>query len=274
MNDYARLDDRTFQQFADLIYKEAGIHLAAHKQALVSARLGKRMRALNINAFDDYYDYVLHDGSQSELSQLLDAISTNVTYFFREPDHFEVLRTLARDWARQGQNRFRLWCAAASTGEEPYTIALTLSEALDDIRDVKVLATDISTTVLNTARKGEYTAKKLETISRKLIHQYFTPVNARAAHEKTYRVNKQLRDMIKFSWLNLSAPPFPMRGPLDVIFCRNVMIYFDNTVRQRLIDEMYRLLKPGGYLMVGHAESLSGLTSQFKSVRPSVYIKK
>src|SRR6056297_2998606 len=169
MSAYATLDRQTFKQFAELIYNEAGIHLADHKQALVSARLGKRMRALKINDFDEYYSYVQNDRSQAELSQLLDAISTNVTFFYREADHFDILSRIVREWAGAGQTRFRLWCAAASTGEEPYTIALTLAESLKDLRDVKILATDISTSVLNTAKKGEYEGKKLEKISRPLI---------------------------------------------------------------------------------------------------------
>ncbi|MCF8025404.1 MAG: protein-glutamate O-methyltransferase [Desulfobacteraceae bacterium] len=272
MNGFASLDAETFQQFAELIYQEAGIHLAGHKQALVSARLGKRMRKLNINNYSEYYRYVQDDASRVELSQLLDAISTNVTHFYREPDHFDVLASVAKQWEKSGQVRFRLWCAAASTGEEPYTIALTLAESLSDLRDVKILATDISTSVLSIARKGEYEAKKLEKISRNLISRYFNPVRENGGG-RMYELKDHIKNMITFTWLNLSAPPFPMRGPLDVIFCRNVMIYFDNAVRQRLLNEMHRLLKPGGYLIVGHAESLSGLTGGFRSVRPSVYVK-
>jgi chemotaxis protein methyltransferase CheR len=272
MNGYASLNEKTFRQFSELIYNEAGIHLAEHKQALVSARLGKRMRKLRINDFEDYYRYVQEDESRAELSQLLDAISTNVTFFYREPDHFEVLGSVAKKWHSEGQKKFRIWCAAASTGEEPYTIALTLAEALEDLRDVKILGTDISTTVLETARRGEYSSKKLQKISKKLAGRYFTPMGGKG-DDRIFRVRDEIKNMITFSWLNLSTPPFPMRGPLDVIFCRNVMIYFDNAVRQRLLDEMHRLLKPGGYLMVGHAESLSGLLGGFRSVRPSVYIK-
>lgn len=273
MNAHASLDRQTFQQFADLIYKEAGIHLAEHKQALVSARLGKRMRKLKISDFNDYYRYVENDGSRAELSRLLDAISTNVTYFYREPDHFDVLSSVAGMWENQGQSRFRIWCAAASTGEEPYTIALTLAETLNDLRDVKILATDISVSVLEIARRGEYEAKKLEKISRQLTGRYFSDAGRGRGGEKMYRVSDLIKNMISFKWLNLATPPFPMKGPLDVIFCRNVMIYFDNAVRKRLLGEMHRLLKPGGYLMVGHAESLSGLAVGFRSVRPSVYVK-
>ncbi|MFW6428656.1 MAG: CheR family methyltransferase [Desulfosalsimonas sp.] len=272
MNQPSSLDENTFQQFADLIYNEAGIHLAEHKQALVSARLGKRMRKLRINDFDQYYRYVVNDKTRAELSRLLDAISTNVTHFYREPDHFDVLASVVRRWEDSGQKRFRVWCAAASTGEEPYTIALTLAESLNDLRDIKILATDISVSVLEVARRGEYEAKKLEKISGRLTGKYFTSAGGRGS-EKVYRVNDYIKNMITFAWLNLADPPFPMRGPLDVIFCRNVMIYFDNAVRRRLLEEMHRLLRPGGYLMVGHAESLSGLALGFKSVRPSVYVK-
>jgi chemotaxis protein methyltransferase CheR len=267
----AQLKIEIFKQFADLIYKEAGIHLGEHKQALVSARLSKRMRFLSIKDFDDYYEYIQKDQSRKELSNLLDVISTNVTFFYREPDHFKFLATLVRQWEQERQTRFRIWSAACSTGEEPYTMGLILSETLPNVSDVKILATDISTSVLSTARKGEYDAKKLEKVSEKMIKKHFTLI--RNKEKKLYQISETIQKMIQFSWLNLSSPPYPMKGPLDVIFCRNVMIYFDNKVKERLLEDMYRLLKSGGYLIVGHAESLSGLLSGFKSVKPSVYIK-
>lgn len=266
-----QLRQEVFKQFADLIYKEAGIHLGDHKQALVSARLGKRMRFLSIQNFDEYYDFVQNDRSRKELGNLLDAISTNVTYFYREPDHFNILATLAAQWSKERQTRFRFWSAACSTGEEPYTMALTLSEVLQNNHDVKILATDISASVLASAHKGEYGSKKLEKIPGKMIDKYFIRLPGKG--ERVYRVKDSIKKMIQFSWLNLSSPPYPMKGPLDIIFCRNVMIYFDNKVKERLLEDMHRLLKPGGYLMVGHAESLSGLLSRFKSIKPSVYIK-
>ena len=272
MNNPPQLNHETFRRFAELIYKEAGICLAEHKHALVSARLGKRMRALKIDNYDDYYEYVKQEHDAAELTALLDAISTNVTFFYREPDHFETLRTVVKQWEDDGLKRLRVWCAASSTGEEPYTIALTLAETLKELRDVKILATDISTSVLDIARKGEYEEKKLEKITGKRIERYFSSIGGKGS--RIFRVNRQLRDMVHFAWLNLAVLPFPMKGPLDVVFCRNVMIYFDNEVRQRLINEIHRLLKPGGYLMVGHAESLSGLVNDFKPIRPSVYIKK
>jgi len=271
MTPYSDIDHKTFQEFADLIYDKAGIQLGPHKKALVTSRLAKRMRKLGIQDFRSYYEYINQDQTQNELVELLDAISTNVTQFYREPRHFEILEDLAQKWERSGQQRFRIWCAAASSGEEPYTIAISLLESLRDTRDTKILATDISTQVLERARKGIYEKKRLQKVPQQMIRKYFRKVPG--GEEESYQVADPVRDMIQFKRLNLATPPFPLRGPLDAIFCRNVMIYFDNTVRKHLLDEMYRVLKPGGYLMVGHAESLSGMLSHFKSVEPSVYVK-
>jgi chemotaxis protein methyltransferase CheR len=271
VNTLSSLDAKTFQQFVDLIYEKAGISLGPHKKALVSSRLGKRMRTLGIEHFSEYYGYVRDDPGNNELVALLDAISTNVTHFYREPRHFEILKDLVQTWESQGQSCFRLWCAAASTGEEPYTMAMTLQESLRSTWDTKILATDISQNVLQRARAGRYEQDRIQKIPKALIDRYF--VKHCATKPLVYEVQDALKRMITFTWLNLSCPPFPMKGPLDVIFCRNVMIYFDNKVRRRLLQEMYRLLRPGGYLMVGHAESLSGMLSHFHSIEPSVYMK-
>ena len=265
------IDASTFQNFVQLIYERAGIRLGANKQALVASRLGKRMRRLGISCYKEYFDYVRKDRTESELVALLDEISTNVTQFYREARHFQVLADVMAKWEAQGQKRFRLWCAAASTGEEPYTIAMTLQETLRSTVDTKVLATDLSTRVLEHARKGVYEAKRMEKVPKDLTNKYFTR-SGRGA-DQMFTVCNDLKSMLTYARLNLSEIPFPMRGPLDVIFCRNVMIYFDNRIRKRLLDEMYRLLKPGGYLIVGHAESLSGLLSTFQSVEPSVYVR-
>ncbi len=265
------IDTQTFERFVDLIYERAGIKLGPHKRALVSSRLGKRMRHLGISCYKAYFEYVRQDRSESELVALLDVISTNVTHFYREPRHFQVLARIMADWEKQGQTRFRLWCAAASTGEEPYTMAMTIAETLYSTADTKILATDLSTRVLERARQGIYEAKRMDKVPAFLLNRYF--LRSRSGSEALFSVSESLKRMITFARLNLAEIPFPMRGPLDIIFCRNVMIYFDNQIRKRLLDEMYRLLKPNGYLVVGHAESLSGLLSRFKSVEPSVYIR-
>ncbi len=266
------LDRKTFEQFRDLIYEKSGIALGAQKEALLTARIGKRMRALGLVDYRDYLNYVLNDATGEEIVQLLDAISTNVTSFFREADHFTFLSQVLQKWANQGQRKFRFWSAASSTGEEPYTIVMTVAESIDlSTYDFRLLATDISTRVLQKAVQGEYDAEKVQSVPQELLTKYFEKLKGQKG--TVYRVRQEYRSLVTFRRLNLSVTPFPMKGPLDVVFCRNVMIYFDNEVRKRLLAEIYRLLRTGGYLMVGHAESLTGMVSDFKTVRPSVYIK-
>ena len=263
---------RTFDQFKDLVYRKSGITLGPQKVALVSARIAKRMRALGLDSHEAYFRFVIEDDATGELVHLLDSISTNVTSFFREPVHFEILGSLVRDWKVQSQPKFRIWCAASSTGEEPYTLAMTVLEALGGYHpDFRVLATDISTRVLETARKGVYGASKVEPVPRPVLQKYFEKIEN--GPDSNYRVNDDIKRLVSFNRLNLSEPPFPMRGPFDVVFCRNVMIYFDTEVRRRLVLEICRLLKPGGYLMIGHSESLSGIASPVTLVQPAVYRK-
>ena len=266
------LDRKTFEKFAALIYGKIGIVLGTKKQSLVAARLGKRMRVLGIDSYADYYEFVKNDTSGGELIELLNAISTNVTHFFREPRHFDVLGSLLKEWEKGGQKRFRLWCAASSSGEEPYSIAMTAKESLSDSRDARILATDIDTNILASARVGRYQERQMANLPAGMRSRYF------ARHKDSrgaihHEVVAGVREMVRFGRINLASPPFALRGPLDVVFCRNVMIYFDNKVRSRLLEQFYRLLRPGGYLMVGHAESLSGILSEFRSVEPAVYIK-
>jgi chemotaxis protein methyltransferase CheR len=230
------------------------------------------MRILGMQDFKGYLSMVRSDPAGEELVHLLDAISTNVTSFFREPEHFGEIRELFAHWLKAGQRRFRFWSAASSTGEEPYTLAMVLAEVLEgrDV-DLKILATDISSRVLETASAGEYTEAKLVGIPVALRGKYFNRTGSLGNY--CYQIKDELRKWIVFKRFNLSAPPFPMSGPLDLVLCRNVMIYFDNQVRQGLLSEIYRLLKPEGYLMVGHAESLNGIKTDFSVVRPSVYRK-
>lgn len=265
------MDRKVFDRFRRLVYDKSGIALSDQKEALVSARVSKRMRTLNLADYGAYCDYAASDPTGQEIVHLIDAISTNVTSFYREPEHFTFLSEAITKWAESGQRRFRLWCAAASTGEEPYTITITLQECLGSGVDVKLLATDISTRVLEKCHIGKYEERKVQTVPGHLRERYFT--RTKEDGEVFYTAKNSIRNLISFKRLNLSTPPFPMRGPLDVVFCRNVMIYFDNTVRGKLLDEIHRLLRPGGYLLVGHAESLTGMMSSFKTVKPSVYVK-
>lgn len=266
------MDTTTFETFRRIVYDKSGITLGPSKEALVAARVGKRMRALGMADYRQYLDYVLEDRSGDETVQLLDAISTNVTSFFREPDHFAFLSQTVAQWIAKGQRRLRIWCAASSTGEEPYTIAMTLLEtAREPGMDMKILATDISTRVLRECAEAAYPAAKVHTVPPDLRQRYF---DIRSGEEGTaYVVKPSLRNMVTFARLNLAKPPYPMRGPFDIVFCRNVMIYFDTDVRRRLLGEVERLLRPGGYLIVGHAESLTGMPMDLKVTKPSLYLK-
>jgi chemotaxis protein methyltransferase CheR len=266
------LDSRTFRSIQDLVYLRSGIKLGEGKQSLVSARLSKRLQGLGLANYQEYLRYVEADDGE-EIVQMLDAISTNVTHFFREAKHFELVTKLVTAWLEQGQTKFRFWSAASSTGEEPYTLAMTLADCFEGrgAIDWKILATDISTRVLNIAKRGEYPASRVRDIPPAMLMRYFDKRGR--GDEATYVAKDSIRSRLLFTRLNLNEEPYPMHGPLDIIMCRNVMIYFDNIVRTRLLGEFQRLLKTGGYLLVGHAESLTGLLCPLRSVSPSVYRK-
>jgi len=269
---YGTIDDRTYRIFSEMIYTKCGIVLTEKKRALLQARLGKRMRKIGLSDFKDYLKLVQEDTTGNEIIEVLDAISTNVTHFFRENAHFEFLDQVLRKWDAKGKKCYRIWCAAASTGEEPYSIAITMNEALSDLSNAKILATDINTRVLTTAKQGVYAADKVERISPAIVRKYFTKTTLNGA--PAYEANLSIQELLKFGRLNLVEPPYPVSGPIDVIFCRNVMIYFDNLVRKKIIEEFIRVLAPGGYLIVGHAESLTGsLGGSVKTVAPAIYIK-
>lgn len=264
------MNKKTFDKFKDLVYEKSGITLGPQKVALVTARVSKRMRALDIVDHDEYLQYVMRDQTANELIHLLDSISTNVTSFYREPAHYDLLAKLIEQWKIAEKPRFRIWCAASSTGEEPYCLAITALEALGRPHpDFRILATDISTRVLEQAVRGQYSNAKMEPVPVALRQKYFTKVGS--GDNAMYTARDELKRIISFNRLNLAAPPFPMKGPMDVVFCRNVMIYFDTAVRTRLLQEIHRLLKPGGYLMIGHSESLAGINVPMKAVQPAVY---
>jgi chemotaxis protein methyltransferase CheR len=266
------MDAATFGLFRDLVYERSGIALADGKEVLVEARVAKRMRALGLHDHRDYYEVVVADPSGDELVRLLDAISTNVTAFYREEDHFSFLSEQLARWLAAGQRRFRLWCAASSTGEEPYTIAITLAEAFTGHAvDARLLATDINTDVLRSAQRGVYAPDRVKPVPAERRARWF--VRVETPDGPCAAVRDELKDLVLFRRLNLAHTPYGLKGPLDVVFCRNVMIYFDRDLRQRLVAEAFRLLRPGGILMVGHAESLTGLGDRWRMVRPSVYQK-
>ena len=262
---------QTFNELRKLVYENSGITLGPTKVALVTSRIGRRLRSLNLPDEEAYLALLKSPGKDEEFIHFIDAISTNVTSFYREPDHFEFMMGVMGAWISQGQRKFRIWCAAASTGEEPYTLAITALEAMKGrMCDVKILATDISTQVLQRCKEGVYKADKLEAVPPRILTTYFERVPGENGTD-LYRAAAALKSVLTFSRLNLSVTPFPMKGPMDLIFIRNVMIYFDDELRKRLLAEARRLLQPDGYLIVGHSEGLTGLVSDFKLVRPSVY---
>lgn len=267
------MNSETFTKFRNLIYSHSGIDLAPGKEALVSSRLAKRLRSLGLHNEMEYLDYLSADRTLNELTHLIDLISTNVTHFLREVEHFELLAEMLRLLWRSGPVPVRFWSAACSSGQEPYTLAIYACEIARAMKVdpslVKILATDISTEILRQAEDGIYTARELEQVPSEWRKRYFQQLE----NESHFRVIDSVRSLITFRRINLSKIPFPMQGPFDAILCRNVMIYFDNVVRSGIVSESFRLLKQNGYLMIGHSENLSGIVHPFSSVQPTVYRK-
>jgi chemotaxis protein methyltransferase CheR len=263
------MDSEVFKRFCAHAHEQAGISLGPNKEALVTARVGKRMHALSLPDERSYLDYLEADETGEELVQFLDVISTNHTAFFREPDHFEHLRHLVYEWYNAGQRRLRIWSAASSTGEEPYSIVMAVQDILGNTNlDFKLLATDISTRVLSAAEKGLYPQDKVLALPRPYLSRFFQQTDT---SPPSFQVRPEVKQHVVFRRLNLSQPPFPMRGPFDIVFCRNVLIYFDQPVRQRLLGAIQGLLRPGGWLFLGHTETLTGVSTRFRVVKPSVF---
>lgn len=264
------LSRKEFDRFRRIVYDRSGIALSESKESLVQGRIGKRMRHHGFTKYLDYLNLLEADESGEETVLFLDAIATNVTHFFREREHFDFLAARIAEWEREGRTQLRLWSAACSTGEEPYTIGITVFESLRDARlDVRILGTDLSTKVLRASKEGRYREERLADVPAALRDRYFDRDRAAGC----YVAGDRLRRLMTFCRLNLAEPPYPMKGPFDAVFCRNVMIYFDNIVRRRLLEEISRLLRPGGYLFVGHAESLTGRLTDLTTIRPSIYRK-
>ncbi|MBN1942051.1 MAG: chemotaxis protein CheR [Phycisphaerae bacterium] len=261
-----------FEEISALVHQLAGIHLHEGKKELVKARLAKRTRQLQLQSLDEYIAYVRNDTTGRELILMLDALSTNLTFFFRESKHFDYLRDKMLPRLFQGQKKIRIWSAGCSSGEEPYSIAMLLRETLPShsFLDVRILATDLSTRVLSTACRGVYDEDAFRDTPAVLVQKYFELVQSRP--KRIYRVLPLLRDMIHFARLNL-MDAWPMKGPFDVIFCRNVMIYFDKPTQNRLVNRFYDLLADGGALLLGHSESLTGTKHRFRYSQPATYVK-
>ena len=261
------MDAACFEGFRRIAQERAGIFLRPGKDALVSSRLARRLRELGLDSERAYLERLLSADGDRELVHFLDAISTNFTRFFREQAHFDLLAADAERARGAGQQRFRYWSAACSTGEEAYSLAMVLEPILGRC-DWKILATDLSTAVLAHAAAGEYGAEELSQVPAALRARHLAPTGA---VPERWRIAPALRQRVVFRRLNLAERPFPMKGPLDAVLCRNVMIYFDRQTRERIVAEIERLLREGAPMLVGHAESLSGLATRLRPERPSVY---
>ena len=271
------LGDAEFQFLRDFVYKHCGIALSEQKRQLVQGRLLRRLRALGLKEFAGYCELLRKD-PEGELGELASVISTNVTSFFREMHHYDLLvEQLLPRWLEEKKNggRLRIWSAGCATGEEPYTLAMVLAEALEKHNaqnmDAKILATDLSPQALETARKGVYALDRLEGVSVERRRRWF--LRGEGDYADYVCVNPRLRELVSILPLNL-LHDWPMQGPFDAIFCRNVVIYFDKPTKQRLFQRYAGLLPDGGYLFLGHSESMYGLNDSFDLIGRTVYRKR
>jgi chemotaxis protein methyltransferase CheR len=270
------LSEAEFIRISTYVHQNFGIHLKGEKKDLVKSRLSKKVIEHGYDSYREYFDFVLSKEGSDELINMVDALSTNLTYFFRESKHFDFLKEVVLpEIIREhpGENfSLRVWCAASSSGEEPYTLSMVIKECLETVGgcDFKLLATDISTRMLSKAKQGVYKSEAFKDVPPILHRKYF--LRGEGKSQGFYKVKKKLSECITFNYLNL-VKPFPMKGPFDFIFCRNVMIYFDQETQQKVIDRMVLLLRPGGYLFMGMSEGLSGIRHTLKYVQPSIYRK-
>jgi len=268
------LTDKEFKLFQEIIYRQTGIHMSEKKRNLIVARLSKRLRALNLNNFSEYYQYLSDENSSDEIINLINRVTTNKTDFFREIHHFEfllqdVLPAIIKEGNSTRERRLRIWSAGCSTGEEPYSLAMTVSEAFKGERgwDIKILATDLDTEVLMKAMTGIYSSQVITPVPINYISKYLE----RTANG--YEVTRAIKSMVSFRKLNLMDQAFPMKKTFDIIFCRNVMIYFDDETKASLVRKFHHHLKDNGFMFIGHSESLMYMKDLFRFLKHTVYQK-
>ena len=256
-----------FRRVQKLIYEHAGISLSESKQELVYSRLSRRLRATGMRSFDEYLGR-LEQGGGDEWEAFTNALTTNLTSFFREQHHFPILAEQMRK--HKGRDPFTIWCSAASTGEEPYSLAMTAVEAFNSFTPpVTILATDLDTSVLETARAGIYPLARIDKLEPERVKRFF--LRGTGQQEGYVRVRKELRDLIEFRQINLLDKSWPIKPPLDVIFCRNVMIYFDKPTQLEILKKFVPLLGADGLMFAGHSESFYHAEEYFKLRGKTVY---
>lgn len=275
----AVMSDKVFRRLSELIHGSCGIRMPLAKKTMLEGRLRKRIRALRLESYEQYCEYLFStEGFEREFIHMIDAVTTNKTDFFREPDHFDYLfdRVLPELVGRQGLSggrRLNVWSAGCSTGEEPYTLAMVLSEFAGGRSDFQfsVLATDISTAVLDTARSGIYDEEKVAPIPLNLRRKYL--LRGKDRRKGLVRVARELRGLVRFRRVNFLEDDYGIKEAIGVIFCRNVIIYFDRPTQQKILKRFSELLLPGGYLFIGHSESLHGMELPLVQTAATVYRK-
>ncbi len=267
------ISKRNFDKLARFIYEYSGIKMPLTKLTMLEGRLRRRLRATGISSFDEYCDYIFnHGGLETETVHLIDAVTTNKTDFFREPKHFDYLEQSALpDLVSRGQTRLRAWSSACSTGAEPYTMAMVLSEFIGRVSgaDYSILATDLSTDVLEAARQGIYADTLIEPVPA-LLRQKYVMV-PKQSQRRDVRIVPRLRSRIGFGRLNLMDKSYDVGDPMHIIFCRNVLIYFDKATQAHVLGRLCDCLLPGGYLFIGHSESITGIDLPLKQVSNTVF---
>ncbi len=262
------LQEKEFTQFRELIYRIAGISMSSGKKPLVTSRLAKRLKHHGLVRYSDYIQMITSANGKTELQMAVDLLTTNETHFFREPKHFDFLRQRVLPQRKPGQT-LRIWSAACSSGEEPYSIAMLLDEVLGTA-PWEIVASDLSTRVLEKARSGLFPMERMPEIPRNYLSNYC--LKGTGDQEGTLLIERKLRERVQFMQYNLTEAP-PKMAEFDVIFLRNVMIYFDQDTKRRVVSRLLSLLRPGGYFLVGHSETLNGISTEVRLIQPAVYLK-
>ena len=273
------LTDSEFKDLVDIIYENTRIKMGEHKRALIASRLNKRLREHKLETFSEYIKFLKSDAAASEIVDFVNAVTTNKTDFFRENKHFEFMKTsFLPNWEKEnasGKNKtLRIWSAGCSTGEEPYTIIMTLFEYFGkkiDQYDIKVLGTDLDTNVVNHAQNGIYKEETVRDIEKSILRKYF--LQGSGQNEGKYRVKDELKKYLSLKQLNFKDKNFNINSKFDIIFCRNVIIYFDKDFQKELFTHFHNYLKDGAYVFIGHSETLFGVSEKFKYVSSNIYNK-
>lgn len=274
LNGFLSMDTESFERLSTYVTREYGIKLPLAKKSMLESRLNKKVKSLGLNSYKEFLDFIFSDqGKQGELFNVIDLITTNKTDFFREAAHFHFLSKefLARYTSENNRNNIKIWSAGCSSGEEPYTIIMTMEEYKKQHPEVtySLIASDVSTRVIQTAYQGIYDIEKIEPVPLEMKRSYFLRSKA---NPKVVRVKPQFRKKIQFKRINFMDNHYNMmKADYDIIFCRNVLIYFDKATQERVINKFCSHLKPGGLLFLGHSESIIGMSLPLKQIRPTVY---